>query len=231
MPKLPGHVLIWSPEGSIYELHAPACPPVQFVSGIEESWFFWLTTHTAFSFGWGKTTPLSAWAHRHHEAVAWLSLEALDNDPTRFWVSLIAALRRCWPEIGARALALLQAPGSLSPGLTMLLNEMAGMHGETSPILLILDDYHVINESTIHTSLTFWMSICRLMCIWYWPVAWTRIFPFTAFGHAATWVKFEILICALHDWKKARCARPHTTISRALPTLMKTRSFPASICS
>ena len=43
------------------------------------------------SAGWGKTTLLSAWAQRHQEAVAWLSLEALDNDPTRFWISLESA--------------------------------------------------------------------------------------------------------------------------------------------
>ncbi len=48
------------------------------------------------SAGWGKTTLLSAWASRHKAHVAWLSLDELDNSPTRFWVSLIAALRRCW---------------------------------------------------------------------------------------------------------------------------------------
>src|SRR5690242_5088235 len=35
------------------------------------------------SAGWGKTTLLSAWAQRQQGPVAWLSLEALDNDPTR----------------------------------------------------------------------------------------------------------------------------------------------------
>ena len=110
------------------------------------------------SAGWGKTTLLSAWAQRHHEAVAWLSLETLDNDPTRFWVSLIAALRRCWPEIGEQALALLRGSESLAPGLTLLLNELADRSAETSTILLILDDYHVIDESAIHTSLTFWLE-------------------------------------------------------------------------
>ncbi|WP_201384684.1 hypothetical protein [Ktedonobacter sp. SOSP1-52] len=41
------------------------------------------------SAGWGKTTLLSAWAHRHQEAVAWLSLEALDNDPSPCCLSRI----------------------------------------------------------------------------------------------------------------------------------------------
>jgi LuxR family transcriptional regulator, maltose regulon positive regulatory protein len=45
--------------------------------------------------GFGKTTLLSAWASQHQAQVAWLSLSELDNSPTRFWVALIAALRRC----------------------------------------------------------------------------------------------------------------------------------------
>ncbi|GHO70734.1 hypothetical protein KSC_096260 [Ktedonobacter sp. SOSP1-52] len=112
------------------------------------------------SAGWGKTTLLSAWARRYPQSVAWLSLEALDNDLKRFWLSIIMALRRCRPEIGTRALTLLQTPTlePLSTSLTALLNELAETHAETSPILLILDDYHVIDEPTIHQSLTFWLE-------------------------------------------------------------------------
>ncbi|GCE15368.1 hypothetical protein KTT_52270 [Tengunoibacter tsumagoiensis] len=112
------------------------------------------------SAGWGKTTLLSAWASRHSQSVAWLSLEALDNDPRRFWISLIAALRRCCPETGTRALALLQAPTPepLSLSVTALLNELSDREAEASPILLILDDYHVIDEPAIHASLTFWLE-------------------------------------------------------------------------
>ena len=47
------------------------------------------------SAGWGKTTLLSAWASQQKAHVAWLSLDELENSSTRFWVSLIAALRRC----------------------------------------------------------------------------------------------------------------------------------------
>jgi LuxR family maltose regulon positive regulatory protein len=40
----------------------------------------------------------------------------------------------------------------------MLLNELADRSAQTSPLLLILDDYHVINVPTIHASLTFWLE-------------------------------------------------------------------------
>ncbi|GCE15560.1 LuxR C-terminal-related transcriptional regulator [Tengunoibacter tsumagoiensis] len=110
------------------------------------------------SAGWGKTTLLATWAYRHPQLVPWLPLEEMDNDPTRFWTSLIEALRRCRPEIGGRALSLLQASAPLATSLTALLNELASQHVATSPILLILDDYHVINEPMIHSSLTFWLE-------------------------------------------------------------------------
>src|SRR5262249_14698506 len=61
--------------------------------------------------GWGKTTLLATWASRRAIRVAWLSLDELDNTPTRFWVALIVALRRSAslsPQFGNTALALLQ---------------------------------------------------------------------------------------------------------------------------
>src|SRR5690242_17575862 len=58
------------------------------------------------SAGSGKTTLISAWAGSAHTAgrqVAWLSLDTLDNDPTRFWTSVIAALRTHLPTLGSAA--------------------------------------------------------------------------------------------------------------------------------
>lgn len=119
------------------------------------------------SAGSGKTTLLSAWAAafckpqasggkqlRAEQAVTWLSLDALDNDPIRFWASVIAALRICLPNLGQTALALLHSPQSppLSTVLTALLNELTQGSGD---ILLILDDYHVISDQAIHDSLLF----------------------------------------------------------------------------
>src|SRR5207302_9708976 len=78
----------------------------------------------------------------------------LDNDPTRFCVSVIAALRTCLPNLGQTALTLLhsrEAP-PFSTILTALLNELAQGSGD---IILILDDYHVISDQSIHDSLLF----------------------------------------------------------------------------
>ena len=124
------------------------------------------------SAGSGKTTLLSAWVaafckpnasgeraqsaerRQAEQAVTWLSLDALDNDPIRFWASVIAALRTCLPKIGQTALDLLHSPQSppLSTILTALLNELVQGSGD---IILILDDYHVIEDQAIHDGLLF----------------------------------------------------------------------------
>ena len=84
--------------------------------------------------------------------VAWVSLDALDSDPSRFWIIVIAALRRSMPTVGARALAMLQAPQPppLTSVLTLLLNELSAVSKRHAPLVLILDDYHVIDEPAIH---------------------------------------------------------------------------------
>src|SRR2546421_10354416 len=63
--------------------------------------------------GWGKTTLLSAWSadlRSGGHAVAWVSLDARDNDPTRFWVYVMTALNTLHAEVGKTALALLRSP-------------------------------------------------------------------------------------------------------------------------
>src|SRR5258708_8063717 len=117
------------------------------------------------SAGSGKTTLLSAWAASsrpgerpwsagREPALAWLSLEALDNDPIRFWASVIAALRTCLPRVGKTALALLhsQEAPPLSTILTNLLNELEQVSRQ---LILILDDYHVIEDQIIHEAMLF----------------------------------------------------------------------------
>src|SRR5579884_219769 len=102
--------------------------------------------------GFGKTTLLAAWASQSPHLVAWLSLDSLDNDPLRFWSAVIAALRTRLPTVGDEALAQLQAQQPPHPVslLTSLINDLASCEQQ---IVLILDDYHLIEEPAIHTSL------------------------------------------------------------------------------
>ncbi len=115
------------------------------------------------SAGWGKTTLLSVWTHRQKMQVAWLSLSELDNSPTRFWVGLITALR-CCPDLpanfGEAVVAQLQSPQPppLSSWLSVLLHELERELQYPAPIVLILDDYQVIEESVIHQGLAFFLE-------------------------------------------------------------------------
>src|SRR6266581_3822770 len=107
--------------------------------------------------GFGKTTLLAQWLAESGLPVAWLSLEAEDNDPTRFLAYLIAALQTLDPHLGAVALTLLQMPqpAAAETVLTLLTNDV-GSHGrEGGDFALVLDDYHVIDAKPIDQALTF----------------------------------------------------------------------------
>ena len=75
--------------------------------------------------GFGKTTLLSDFVAGR--PVAWVSLDASDNDATRFWSYVLAALDTLHPGLGAGALALLQSPQPppIETILTTLLNTLS----------------------------------------------------------------------------------------------------------
>jgi LuxR family maltose regulon positive regulatory protein len=128
--------------------------------------------------GFGKTTLVSQWLHRmrndelgmmnetskasphhssfiiHHSEIAWLSLDANDNDPARFWRYLISACRNFATDLGASALEQLNRPHPLSfeTLLTSFINELAQLPGR---FVFILEDYQEINARQIHETMTF----------------------------------------------------------------------------
>ena len=107
--------------------------------------------------GYGKTVLLAEWVRRGRQPAAWLSLDAGDNDPARFWRHTVAALDRVRPGISERMAPLLgpPAPSSFEPLVTALINEVAGQPDADEALLLALDDYHVISSQLVHDSLGF----------------------------------------------------------------------------
>jgi len=105
--------------------------------------------------GFGKTVLLAGWARSGGQPVAWLSLDAGDNDPVRFWRHAIGALDEVRPGIYARVSASLgpPAPASFEGLVTALINEFAEP-GE-GDVSLVLDDYHLVDAQLVHASLTF----------------------------------------------------------------------------
>jgi LuxR family maltose regulon positive regulatory protein len=104
--------------------------------------------------GYGKTTLAIEEIKRLGLPVAWLSLDEADNDPQRFITYLIAALQQVDDDIGRAAVTMLQSPQPPPSELmlTALVNEIATV---SQPILLVLDDYHVIQTHLIHKQLAF----------------------------------------------------------------------------
>ncbi len=98
--------------------------------------------------GFGKTTLLSAWVRELGHPVVWLSLDAGDNDPARFFAHLIAALQQVSPAVGRETGAGTgQAPEF---AVAALINDISAL---SSRFTLVLDDYHVIEEEAIHEAL------------------------------------------------------------------------------
>ena len=105
--------------------------------------------------GYGKTTLLGEWiAHGElRTRVGWVSLDEGDNDPARFWAYVVAALQTVEEGIGAIDHTAPESPHPpIESALTGLLNEIAGASG---PVVLVLDDYHVINAPAVHEALSF----------------------------------------------------------------------------
>jgi LuxR family maltose regulon positive regulatory protein len=106
--------------------------------------------------GSGKTALLADWARRGRCPVAWLSLDAGDNDPARLWRHAVAALDRVRPGISERVGPLLgpPAPPSFEGLVTALVNELDAEPGK-GEVLLVLDDYHLIDSQAVNASLRF----------------------------------------------------------------------------
>ena len=131
--------------------------------------------------GFGKTTLVSEWIHsgvssreygvgEEHEPAgevsptpysllptprfAWLSLDEGDNDPAIFLAYVVAALQTIEADVGKGALGALQSPQPppTEAILTGLINEIAAVPDR---IVLVLDDYHLIEAQPIHDALTF----------------------------------------------------------------------------
>lgn len=104
--------------------------------------------------GFGKTTLISEWVSRGDRPVAWLSLDESDHSISRFLTYVIAALQTVDEGIGDDVLRLLQSPQMppLESMLTTLVNAISGM---PQPVILVLDDYHAIDDSSIDHALAF----------------------------------------------------------------------------
>lgn len=106
--------------------------------------------------GFGKTTLLSQWVTEQSDdnkaRVAWLALDAGDNDPRRFLDHLLAALEAVG-AVRSEAGELLETVAAVpvEAVLTSVVNQLYQLPGAT---VITLDDYHVIEAPEIHQAVT-----------------------------------------------------------------------------
>ncbi|MCB0192060.1 MAG: tetratricopeptide repeat protein [Anaerolineae bacterium] len=107
--------------------------------------------------GFGKTTLMSEWQAAlppDDWSMTWVSLDDQDNDPVRFWSYIISALDAAGTDLSSDVLPSLHTPQApdIEAILITLINAMTTIDHH---IILVLDDYHVINAEANHQALTF----------------------------------------------------------------------------
>jgi len=103
--------------------------------------------------GFGKTSAVSGWAVHDGQSrpVAWLSLEREDNCPAAFWAGVLHALRATGAVPPDHPLV------ALGPAATMSAERLRATHQALlslpTPIVLVLDDFHRIEDPAVLESL------------------------------------------------------------------------------
>lgn len=109
--------------------------------------------------GYGKTTLISQWLSLSECPAAWLSLDENDNDLIRFAHYLVAALQEIEPALAANTQDLLErftpyvaTIPSYKELMTWLINDILA---SGTSFVLVLDDYHTIQDKSVHEAVTF----------------------------------------------------------------------------
>ena len=107
-----------------------------------------LLTVVAAPAGYGKTTEVRAWCADLDAALAWVSLDAGDNDPVLLWRYVATAVDRVRSGLGRGAVRRLSVAGSpIEVAVDELMNDVATLGGE---LVVVLDDVHeVISEECL----------------------------------------------------------------------------------
>lgn len=98
--------------------------------------------------GFGKTSLLGQWWSDPAQAAqtrAWLTLDKADNDPHRFFLHVVSAIREAVPDFGGGLLKSIQADQNFAAaaGGDALVDQLVG---SAEPITLVFDDLHEIEK-------------------------------------------------------------------------------------
>jgi ATP/maltotriose-dependent transcriptional regulator MalT len=103
--------------------------------------------------GYGKTTAVRAWCASLDASVAWVTLDAGDDDPVRLWRYVATAVDRVRPGLGRAALRRLGVPGgSVEVAVDELMNGVAALGSE---LFVVLDDLHAVTSEECLSSIDY----------------------------------------------------------------------------
>jgi LuxR family transcriptional regulator, maltose regulon positive regulatory protein len=104
--------------------------------------------------GYGKTTLLSEWLATVNDFTAWIALDQGDNDVGTFWSYLIYALQMVIPSLNIAFTDDL-LPSNYLMFETYLVDLINVLDQLNQTIILVLDDYQVVQSQDIHHGITF----------------------------------------------------------------------------
>jgi len=104
--------------------------------------------------GFGKTTLLVDWIHKHKIPAAWFSVDKGDNAPQHFLTYVILGLQSLEADTGEAALTMLQSPQP-PPIESILINLLNDVSRISTDFALVFDDYHSVDAGPIHDMIAF----------------------------------------------------------------------------
>jgi LuxR family maltose regulon positive regulatory protein len=99
--------------------------------------------------GYGKTTAVIDYITRENRKHAWFSIDADDNDPSRFWKYVTSAIARC---TGQEEIAGISTDGELVLSNITIDLLIKAIEAESEAFVLVLDDFHLIHNIDIHNN-------------------------------------------------------------------------------
>jgi LuxR family transcriptional regulator, maltose regulon positive regulatory protein len=103
--------------------------------------------------GYGKTTIVRTWCAQREGALAWVTLDPGDNDPSRLWSYVATAADRLRNGLGRGALQRLMVSGaSIEFAVDELMNALATFDQE---LVIVLDDLQEVTDNECLSSIDY----------------------------------------------------------------------------
>ena len=111
--------------------------------------------------GSGKSTLVASWLAEFGSPASWLQVEAADSDPVRFWTYLVESVGRAVPEVARNVGPVVSASrGDADAVVSALVTALAERPHPERPLPIVIDDYHLITDGSIHGGVERLTGLC-----------------------------------------------------------------------